>query len=426
CLLSLGRTEGSRAAEPILPMEPFVRFHAWALRRRATVLVVVALLVAGAAVAALRLEFSSDLAALRGEDPARERLESLLLPFGGAPDPVHLISEGTDRESALRGAEALEPVCRTLAGERLIDGFSTPADWLPSEASQRKRFAGSPAIDWGRVAGDFRSAAESLELREAFFAPFLDAVSRYGDFDRVRIDVGAPRVAGGLGAPMLSDRAALVTLFPGPGVEPAQLVSRARSLQDEQAGGSGAPGASIRAASVGLVVSDLVRIIEQDFRRASLIALAAVGLIALAAFRRPSALLLVAFPVLTGFTIMLGGLALLGIPINLMNLVAAPLVFGLGIDFGVYMVNRHLEEGRRDVAKVLRHTGGAILLTGLTTLAGFGSLLSADFAGLRSMGWVAVLGIGGCLFSALLILPLLLPGGTGGAGEAGEAGNEQA
>ena len=87
--------------------------------------------------------------------------------------------------------------------------------------------------------------------------------------------------------------------------------------------------------------------------------------------------------------------------------------FGLGIDFGVYIVNRHEEERRRGIDTVLRHTGSAILLTGVTTLAGFGALLAADFPGLRSMGWVAVLGIAGCLAASLTLLPLLLPGPPG-------------
>jgi predicted RND superfamily exporter protein len=50
-----------------------------------------------------------------------------------------------------------------------------------------------------------------------------------------------------------------------------------------------------------------------------------------------------------------------------------------------------------------------MLLTGATTITGFGSLMTAQFAGLRSIGLAAVVGIAGALLSALTLLPLLLP-----------------
>ena len=268
------------------------------------------------------------------------------------------------------------------------------------------------------------AAADEAEIRADWLVPFRERVARYRTAGGIEAGVNREAadaspvaelslglaIGGGSGGG--SEWAADVTLVPARDKTPREILDRARAI-DPGAFGSPTTGGT-RAASVALVVADLAEVIAADFRRASLIALAAVALTALIAFRGSQRLFLVAVPVINGSLLMLGGLAVIGVPINLMNLVATPLVFGLGINFGVYIVNRHDEEGGADVERVLRRTGGPILLTGLTTLAGFGSLLAADFAGLASMGWVAVLGIGGCLASALLVLPLLLPDGRSG------------
>jgi predicted RND superfamily exporter protein len=105
---------------------------------------------------------------------------------------------------------------------------------------------------------------------------------------------------------------------------------------------------------------------------------------------------------------MLGTARLLGLELNLMSLMGMPVVFGLGVDFGVYVVDRWAKEGG-DGRAALAGVGPAVLVTGLTTLAGFAALLSADLAGLRSLGFAVVAGSGYTLIAALLILPLMLP-----------------
>jgi predicted RND superfamily exporter protein len=57
---------------------------------------------------------------------------------------------------------------------------------------------------------------------------------------------------------------------------------------------------------------------------------------------------------------------------------------------------------------VIRQIGRAIVLTSLTTSIGFGSLISSHYPGLRSIGWVAGLGILTCLLAALILLPAVL------------------
>ncbi len=401
CLLSMMPMErAARRGAPLAGVSgALVRLNAWALPRRGMVLAAAGLVLAAAGVAAAGLRFSSDLAALRGADPAMDHLRATMAPFGGLPESIHLVHEEGSLEASLQAAENALPAVRALASDGAVTGWSSPVLWLPSEATQIARHAALAGIAWGDVAARFRAEAARLELREGFFAPFLQCLERWDRFEEARLDPSAVLAAPEVPAWMtmgLSGTAVRTSVMVSPDRDPAKVADSLARVG--------------RPASVARVVADLTDLIRSDFRRAGLIALVMVALAAGASFRSARQMALVSVPVAAGTVLMLGGLALLGIPINLMNLVAVPMVFGLGIDFGVYIVNRFDEQPDEGIDIVLRHTGGAILLTGVTTLAGFGSLVAADFPGLRSMGWVALLGIGGCLAAALTLLPLLLPG----------------
>ncbi len=121
---------------------------------------------------------------------------------------------------------------------------------------------------------------------------------------------------------------------------------------------------------------------------------------------RHTALALV--PVFFGTVWMLGLMWALGLSFNFANLVAVPIVLGVGIDAGVHIVHRLRLEGGAGIMTVVSHTGRAILIASLTTMVGFGSLVFATHRGMASLGVVLLLGVGACTVAALIVLPNLL------------------
>jgi len=105
-----------------------------------------------------------------------------------------------------------------------------------------------------------------------------------------------------------------------------------------------------------------------------------------------------------------GVMFLTGLPFNLANLVIVPLMIGIGIDIGVHMTHRYVEDGEGGQALVQSSTGRAVIVSGLTTIAGFGSLAIARHQGIQSIGLLLAVGVGANLLAALLVLaPLLAP-----------------
>ena len=147
-------------------------------------------------------------------------------------------------------------------------------------------------------------------------------------------------------------------------------------------------------------------LIQTAFAKAAVYASLAVFFLLFLDFRRLGCVFLAALPVACGGIWMLGGMYTVGLPYNLANIVGLPLIIGVGIDNGVHLLHRYLQE--RNVTTAAVRTGGAVVLSSLTTMVGFGSLALASHRGYSSLGRILFLGVGACLMSAIVVLPAAL------------------
>ena len=124
-------------------------------------------------------------------------------------------------------------------------------------------------------------------------------------------------------------------------------------------------------------------------------------------FRRAFPLVILMTGLALAFGAMLASLKILGVALNLFNILAFPLVLGIGVDYGIYIVGamRTGSDLRRSLGSVIK----PVLLSGLTTTAGFASLALAKNPALQGLGIVCALGVAWCLFSTFFfILPACL------------------
>lgn len=111
-------------------------------------------------------------------------------------------------------------------------------------------------------------------------------------------------------------------------------------------------------------------------------------------------------PPVVGGIVMFGILAMTSINLNPANLIVLPLILGIGVDDGVHVV--HDYRMKKGAYKTSPSTINAIVLTSLTSMIGFGSMMIATHQGLYSVGLVLVIGVACCLFVSLVTLPALL------------------
>ncbi len=148
----------------------------------------------------------------------------------------------------------------------------------------------------------------------------------------------------------------------------------------------------------------LIDIIGQDGKRAAGLTLLVVFIMLLIDFRSLKFTILAMLPLLSGFIWMLGFMGLLGIKITLVNVMALPLILGIGIDDGIHILHRYRTEGKGAIKTVLSSTGKAIAITSFTTMISFGSLIFATYRGFGSLGIVLFIGVGACLLTSIFVL----------------------
>ncbi|ABB31930.1 RND efflux transporter [Geobacter metallireducens RCH3] len=166
---------------------------------------------------------------------------------------------------------------------------------------------------------------------------------------------------------------------------------------------------SARATSVDLVSRQLAADVKQSFLWGFVIGGALVIFLLLSHFSSMLGLFASFYPVFAGIAAMLGIMAVSGMGINFMNAMVLVTILGMGNDYGMHIAHR--VEGKDEPEREFVQAGRAVLLSALTTIAGFGSLAFADYGALASIGWATNYGVGATMIFALVSLPAFLVAG---------------
>ena len=125
-------------------------------------------------------------------------------------------------------------------------------------------------------------------------------------------------------------------------------------------------------------------------------------------FRNLRTVFFVLLPVLVGSIWTVGVMELIGLKLNMANMVILPLILGIGVVNGIHITHRYREEEDKRASVLGKSTGQAVLLSSLTTMIGFGSMMVADHSGVFSLGLVLTIGVFNCLIASVTFLPALL------------------
>jgi hypothetical protein len=157
-----------------------------------------------------------------------------------------------------------------------------------------------------------------------------------------------------------------------------------------------------------LVQRELEDLMTGEAWKVLLMALVAICALIYSDFRSWRLTLFSLLPVTLALFWTLGLMGVLGMDLNFMNLVVFTMVMGVGVDYGVHILHRQSENGLARFETGLVQVSKGVVLAALTTLVGFGSLILSGYPGLRSMGAVALMGVGFSALIALTLLPVLL------------------
>ena len=163
--------------------------------------------------------------------------------------------------------------------------------------------------------------------------------------------------------------------------------------------------------ATGAVVSiqESARTIVRAFVEAGALALLAIAVLLALVLRRTRDVLITLASLSLGGLVTLGFCVVLRIPLNYANIIALPLLFGIGVAFNIYFVIAW----RRGARNLLQTSiARAVIFSALTTASAFGSLWLSSHPGTASMGKLLALSLACTLAAALLVLPAMLGPGN--------------
>ncbi len=359
-------------------------------RLRIMVLLLWLLLMGASAILAQGVRINGELRKLSYVPPELSQAEQqLAVHWGNLRGRAMIFATGSDLQQAL---QLNEQVWQVLAREQVSADVVSLAPLLPSrqrQLQQREQWR----IFWQQkeplAQTLLQQSGAKFGFKAAAFAPFAEYVGRLPEPVSVEL-----LQTWGLGALLDNfimaepNQVRVLTLIP----DRPELIA---GLEEKLAGLTG-----VTLVSQQRFSRQLGAAIAADFSQFMSAAGITILVLLIVLFRRGSDVLLALLPVLSGILFMFGAMAWLGLELNLFNVVASILLMGLGVDYGIFMACHSRQH--QNLASVQ-----AVLVSGLTTLVGFGALVLARHPSLNSIGLTVLLGIGAAVPTAILVIPAL-------------------
>ncbi len=399
------KIRGGRFSYPFVPSLGTERIGYFVVRNRRIIVISALLITAVMGYEASRITFQSDINKSKPKNnPAIIVKERLQQNIGTNFFPVIVYAKGTDLNTLLSLTEEAQGILEAHPDIALVEG---PSAYLPSLRRQEENLDRLKEVDLERS----RSYLHESLVRNGFnpekFRSFEDTLS---EFSRGKV---SPITYGDLAGTSVADLVGLyiqkekdtwsvsIFAYPRPGKWDDDIDhSIAKKIKEKS------PLLSI--ASFSMVVAEMRKSVIHDFYLTIIIAAIAVFITIYVLMRDIRGVLYCMTALAMGVVWMLGLIGLLGLSLDFANITVTPMVIGLGIDYSVHIYYRYKEKGQGGVVWAISHTGKAILMTALTTVAGYGSLFLAHYTPMNSIGYLSVLGIICCLATTYIVMPAFL------------------
>jgi predicted RND superfamily exporter protein len=357
---------------------------------------------------AIKLEKHFEIAGADNPAVAAQNLLSARFGIEGSPN-VLLIAGG--EQEVLGKAEELTARLGAYQQQGVIKSIFSPTILLPSIRTQSERASSLAGVN-------FAASARALEdsLRENGFRiepvqPFIERLRKLGHgegpaSDPITLETAAKFLPPGLLNNSIRKTGdgtyvAAITFY---GTDPDAVEVIPESVIESwrsQLGG-------FVEFSFDKMNRDLQKQVLHDSSRALVWTAAGILLVVYLCFRNLRVSLIVLIPIVFGIVTTFGLLLLVRHHFSFMSITAIPLIIGIGIDNGIHLVRRYLENERNEILVIAKASGAALIQSNLTTIVGFGALMTSSFAPLVEMGLVTALGVALALAGGLLLIPAVI------------------
>ncbi|MCF4101631.1 MMPL family transporter [Gillisia sp. M10.2A] len=342
-----------------------------------------------------KVKFNNDLSAINYQPEEILKIENDVLKIAGkAGKSVYLVSYGTTVDEALEHNNKLYHRLNTLEKLGGIDNFSSIGGVVLSTKSQLEKIERWEEF-WNpervkKLENDLIEKSKEYRFKSTSFNAFYTllhtnfepiALLDYKNTSTLYLD------------DFISSSKNFATVTTSVEIEETMLDNFIAQFPKES----------------NLVVVDRKQInqnflgnLKNDFNNLVAYSIIAVFLVLMLFYRSLEVSLLTLLPIAITWVIALGIMAMLGIEFNILNIIISTFIFGLGLDYSIFITNAFLKEYELG-EKVLGIYRTSILLSVCTTLLGIGALFFAKHPALRSISVISIIGVLSALLVAFVI-----------------------
>ena len=325
--------------------------------------------------------------------------------MGFEPGSLMILLQATDDDALLRLAHSVDRRLKAAPAARAgIVGAYGPATLLPDPGVVRARAAAFSPADLDHILADFEQSVAATDFNPASFAAY-EIFLRH-----LLLAPPAPGVSDLRPYPRLAE-----TMLARNGHEALVQVLVDRPLDDRAArtavvaaardAVASLPGATVTGLSV--LALDAESTVRRDLPRMGALAAGLVGVYLLVFFRNVPDAALALLPAVYSLVVLAAVMRVTGLRLNSVNLVALPLLIGIDVDYGIFLVA--LARRAADARAALAGSIHAVCVSAAANVLGFGSLIGTSVPAIRSLGWAVGIGVAACACCGLLLLvPIVL------------------
>ncbi|MEO7313083.1 MAG: 1-acyl-sn-glycerol-3-phosphate acyltransferase [Chitinophagaceae bacterium] len=346
---------------------------------------------------AKKVGFESDLVKMNFMSEKMKQSEKELNSINQyALQSVYLVTEGKTLNEALINNEKLVIQIELLEAKHIVKKYSGVSSLIISDSLQRARIATWKAY-WtpekkATLLSTLQKEGSALKFSNTAFDPFKLLLEK----DYQLADGEAMAV---IRKNFLDDyitekpgKSTVVTLVK---VAPEHKKAIYQTFENDQ---------NVTVLDKQYLASRFVQIVQDDFSSIALMTSILVFVVLLIMYGRIELTLVSFIPMFISWVWILGIMGLTGIEFNIINIIVSALIFGLGDDYSLFIMDGLLQEYKTG-KKNLGSFKSSILLSAITTIAGLGVLIFAKHPALRSIAFISIVGIVCVVIMSQILIP---------------------
>ena len=347
-----------------------------------------------------KTEFDGDMDNMSYLSPELKKAEDDLNKIANVTlKSVYLISTGNNLQEALENSEKAVPELEKLKEKGLINQYTSVSKLLISEAKQKER------IDrWNnywtkekieKLESAMLESGQKYKFKPDAFSVFYNLLNK--DFNPVD-PTELSEIRKLFVDEFITEKENITTVVSVLKADEMDKPFIYESFQDQT---------NQIVFDKKYMTDNLVRVLKDDFNLLVKLSLGIVFLILLLSFGRIELALLTFIPMSISWLWTLGIMGLFGIKFTIFNIIISTFIFGLGIDYSIFIMRGLLQDYKYGVNNLDSYKT-SIFLSAVTTITGIGVLIFAQHPALKSMALLSIIGISSVIIVSYTLEPALV------------------